>query len=657
MSRKLQDGDLMFPMGMDSATDPTGLVPGYYARGMNVVNRGGIVQCRPGYRCLLVLPEGRLQGFSVLRPKRGPETLVFGVEGRLYTSQAPFDTATLLPDVEYSTAAQQLFFKQVEQSVVSNPDGSISFINPRTLLVIQDGGFTSPIIYDGTDAIYSRGPGSIPLGGPMEWVGDRLWVARGPNLYASDIGNPISFTESLYIAGVGFFIFPQEITALARTLTVDNAQLLVFTRTTTNVILASIRDRAAWPQTPNFQKEIFPKIGCTSQRSVVAHYGLLWWWCEQGLISLDAAASGYISSALPYVDAPMQDSKGKVYQQTWSVASASFENYLLCSVPYADIFNKHTWCLDFTVDPGKTQQKPAFNSFWTGTRPVEWLTGEFDSQNRALYISVDYDGQNRLWEAFMEDRLDNTCPILWWFETRAYANESPGKFKEFRYSDVFMSELSGVFDCAVFWAGSHRGKYKRVMTNRILANTATFIPEHIIPVGENLVGLKKQSRYRRTQDGKAIIARETLSSCAVESERLEFHDDAFQILVVGSGPGAVRGVIVYSDPPVNEDDSGRCEKDETDNNYVRFDGAASSMDSLSDALAEFAEQIPVFNATKTVTLTQDGFTGVGTGVGSSIISQQDADKVAETMARRIAAEQLKPVLPKIISLGETANEV
>lgn len=642
-------------MGMDSSTDPTGLVPGYYSRGMNVVNRGGIIQCRPGYRCLLVLPEGRLQGFSVLRPKRGPETLVFGVEGRLYVSQAPFETAALLPGVEFSAIAQQLFFKQVEQSVVTNADGSITFINPRTLLIIQDGGSTSPIIYDGTTATYSRGAGSIPLGGPMEWIGDRLWVARGTNLYASDIGNPISFTEQLYISGVGFFIFPLEITALAKTLTVDNAQLLVYTRTTTSVIQASIRDRATWPTVPNFQKEIFPKIGCVSQRSVKAHYGLLWWFCEQGLISLDAAASGYISSSLPYVDAPMQDSKAKVSQQTWGVASASFENYFLCSVPYADIYNRHTWCLDFTVDPGKTQQKPAFNSFWTGTRPVEWLTGEFDSQNRAFYISVDYDGQNRLWEAFMPDRLDNGCPITWWAESRAYQFESPGKFKEFRYADIFQSELSGVFDCAVFWAGGHKGKYKRVMTKRILANTDTFIHDHEITAEENLVALKKQSRYTRTQDGKRIIADETLSACEVESERLDFHDDSFQVLVVGSGPGAIRGIVGYSEPPTNEDDSGRCEKDETDENFVRFDGGASSEDSLEAALVEFLDEIPVFNSSKTVTLTQDGFTGIGSGVGSSIISQQDADKIATAMANRLAAEQLKLILPRIISLG--ANQL
>lgn len=656
MSKKLQDGDVLWPLGMDSSSDPTGLPPGAYSRGMNICNRGGVLGCRPGYRCLLVLPEGVLQGFSVLRPKRGPEILVFGVNGKLYTSQFPFDTAAEMPGVQLSDVAAQFHFKQVEQTITLNPDGSLSFVNPKNLLIIQDGGYTAPVIFDGTRGVHSRGAGSIPIGGAMEWIGDRLWVASGAALYASDIGNPISFTENLYVSGVGFFIMPQEITGLTRTLTTDFAQLLVFTRSTTQVIQASIRDRSTWTSTPNFQKELFPKIGCVSARSIKAHYGLLWWMTEHGLINLDAAASGYISSSLPYQDAEMQESKARLSQDLSGVACASFENYFLVSVPYADQFNRHTWCLDNTVFPGRQQREPAWNSFWTGTRPVEWLTGEFTGQTRALYISKDYDGQNRLWEGFMPDRLDNNCPITWWAETRGYSFESPMKPKQFRYGEVFMQELSGIVDVAVFWAGTDRGKYKRILTKRILANTATFVGGETVDFDEVLVALKKQSRPLRTQDGKAIISEEGLSSCDVEAPNLEFLDRAFQLLIVGSGPGAVKAVIGYAEPPVNTDDSGACEEDETEPNFVRFDGGASEASSLEAALVEFENEIPVFRSSKTVTVTQDGFTEVGVGTGQSIVSQQDADKIAEAAAKRIASWNLQRVLPQIISLGEALSE-
>lgn len=652
MSKKLQDGDVMFPFGQDSSSDPVGLAPGYYSRGMNVVNRGGVIQCRPGYRCLLVLPEGVLQGFSVLRPKRGPEILVFGVNGKLYTSQYPFDTATEMEGIQLSDIAPQLYFKQVEQTITLNPDGSLSFVNPKNLLIIQDGGYTAPVIFDGTRGTHSRGNGSIPIGAMMEWIGDRLWVASGAALYASDIGNPISFTENVYISGVGFFILPQEITGMVRTLQTDFSQLLVYTHNTTHVFQASIRDRSTWASTPNFQKIVFDKIGCVSARSIKFHYGLLWWFTEHGLINLDAASSGYVSSSLPYQDAEMQESKARLSQDLSGVACASYENYFLVSVPYADQYNRHTWALDNTVNPGKQQREPAWNSFWTGTRPVEWLTGDFTGQTRALYISKDYDGQNRLWEAFMPDRLDNNCPITWWAETRGYNFESPMKEKQFRYAEVFMQELSGIVDVAVFWAGSDRGKYKRVLTKRIQANTATFVAGDVVDSDEILVSLKKQSRPLTTQDGKAIISEEGLSSCDVESPHVEFLDRAFQILIVGSGPGAVKAVVGYAEPPVNTDDSGACEKDETEENFVRFDGGASEAPNLEAALVEFENEIPVFRSSRTMTVTQDGFTEVGVGTGESIVSQQDADKIAEAAGKRIASWNLQRVLPQIISLGE-----
>ena len=74
---------------------------------------------------------------------------------------------------------------------------------------------------------------------------------------------------------------------------------------------------------------------------------------------------------------------------------------------------------------------------------------------------------------------------------------------------------------------------------------------------------------------------------------------------------------------------------------------------LEGALVEFEDEIPVFRAIKTVTLTQDGFSEIGVGTGQSIVSQQDADKIATAMANRLAAEALKLVLPQIISRGES----
>lgn len=648
---KIIEGDMTFLGGANSSLDPSELPPGFYARGENIVNRGGILQCRPGYRCKLVLPPGRLQGLKVFKPKIGPETLLLAVAGLIYLSEFPYRTYRQIPGIKFSETARQIFFEQCEQSIERNTDGSLTFIEPKVWMVLQDGAQTAPAIFDGTTATQSAGPGQIPLGGPMKWIGDRLWVARGSEVFASDLANPLSFTETQYIAGVTSFVFAKEVTALARTPSESFPQLVIYTETTTSLIQAGIRNRAQWFSTPDFQKEIFPKIGCNSNRSVVQQNGYLWWFSTAGLTSLDAAAQAFVTSNILYRDEEMSDSKSRLSPDLSGVACSSFENYLLVSVPYADKFNRHTWVFDGSTLPFVERPTPAWNSVWTGTRPVEWVSDSFVGENRIFYISVDYDGENRLWEAFIPDRLDDGCPITWWAELRGLNFQSPGLYKEFRYSDVFLSELLGTVDVAVFWAGAHRGKYKRIMTKRIVASRGTIRFDQKVRMGENIFALKKQSRHTRSQDGRAIIADETLSSCDVENRHMEFKDDSFQLLVVGSGPGAIRGSLTYAEPPVNDDDSGRCEEDETEENFVRFDGAATESPEYEEALKELAVDIPVFYSVQTETMTYGGFTEIGTGSASSIISQQDADKIARIIGRRIAATRLEAVLPKVVSGG------
>ena len=655
---KIQDGDAGFVLGQNSALSPDQLPPGFYARGVNVVNRGGVVQCRPGYRCIANLPDGRLQGGTFFRPKVGPLVLIFGVDGLLYISDIPFRTYRQIPGVEFSSEAARLYFKAVELSNVVNSDGSITLVDKQNLLVIQDGGFSSPVVFNGTTAVAQRGAGKIPIGGPMEWVADRLWVANGASVFASDLGSPISFTETTYIAGaVPFFSLPQTVTSLTKTPSVELPQLLAFTGQSTTLFQAGIRDRSLWASTNEFQKEVFPKIGCVSDRSVTNHYGNLWWYSQFGYTSLDAAAQSNISSLVDYQDAEMQDSKARLSSDLSGIAATSHENYLLVSVPHADRFNRHTWVLDSTTLVTGERPIRSWNGVWTGTRPVQWITDNVNGVERTFYFSVDFDGMNRLWEAFIPDRLDNGCPITWWVEFRGLNLSFPGKFKRFRYAELFLSELAGLVDVAVFYAGSYRGRFKKILTKRILATRGSLRSGETVSAGSKIFALKKQSRPIRTQDAKAIHGDFTLSSCDVEAPFEEFLDENFQILVVGSGPGAVRGYIAYAEPPDNLDDAGKCEEDETEENFVRFDGAASEAAEFPDALSEFEGDIPKFTSVQWETLNQMGMTEIARGEAESIISQANADHVARVIARRTAAEALQAVAPRIVSLGSLANDL
>lgn len=657
----LEDGDISFEVGVDSNSHPIKLPPGKYARGENIVNRGGIVQCRPGYRCLTALSAGRLQGFTLFKPKVGAEQLVFMVDGLLYVADFPFNTARPLGDVLFASSARQAFFALVEKSVEQHTDGSLELITPRNLLIIQDGGFTPPAIYDGTRVTQSRGFGAIPMGGPMRWVGDRLWVGRGSELFASDINNPTSFIEDVYLATVRAFVLPGEITALSRNPTVEFPQLLVFTEDSTTIIQAGVRDRTQWPLTPDMQKEVFPNIGCKSQRSVIDQQGMLWWFSGLGLVSLDSATNAKLTSKMPYRDTEMMESKARLSEDLSGVACGTFENYILVSVPYGDVFNRHTWAMDNSVRQNYLEDSPpTWNSFWTGTRPVEWVVTQIHGKERVFFISPDYDGVNRLWEAFWPDRRDEACPISWWFETRGYFGPQGAVLtrKTFRYADVQLSEMVGDVDIGVFWAGARRGKYKKIFSQRLRATEGCFRPGMTITANTKIFSFKKQSRMIRTEDAKDLIENQTESSCGVESPWAEFFDEAFQVLVAGSGPCAVDAVRIFYEPAVSRNDLLRTDscENETESNVVRFDGAAAESGSTEEAQEALSHDILEFTSMRSVAVTNQGFTEVAAGEGRSIISQADADKIALRVAERKASHKIEASLPLVVSLGDAANE-
>lgn len=641
-------------------SEPGTLTEDSYARSMNMVNRGGILQCRPGYRCKLATASGNFQGAGVFRPKQGYPVILYVVEGVLYASISPFVESSTISGVSFASQARQVFFQQAEQSLQYNDDGSLTLISPRNVMVIQDGGLTAPAVYDGTTAEHQRGSGAIPLGGPMAWSGDRLWVARGTNLFASDIANPLSFREPDYFATVQAFVLPGEITALAEVPNSDIAQLLVFTDSTTSLIQSGIRNRAVWNSTANFQRVLFPTVGCVSNRSVTAHLGLLWWYSAFGLTSLDAASLTRQTSILPYRDNEMNDSKTRLSQDLTGISMAFFENYLLVSVPYADRYNRHTWVLDQApLQTSGGAAGAAWNSVWTGTRPVQWLYGNFAGSEQVFYFSKDFDGTNRLWEAFSPDRLDDGCPITWYVEGRGIDGGTPLMQKIFRYVDVFLQELSGDIDVAVFWAGASRGRYKKILEKRIRASRGTIRSGVAIRYDTLLFALKKQMRILRTQDARELASKETKSSTGVESPDAEFLDESFQVLIVGSGPAAVQGIRYFLEPAPGQSGSNSPEKelsggvevDEDEENFVRFDGAASESHTFQEALNSLSEDIPVFVSNRTATITQSGLTSVMNGYAESVVSQADADKIALCVATKKAVNELQRNLPKLVSVG------
>lgn len=688
MARELQDFDGTFFRGAKSDSDPGQLPLGYYFSGFNVINQGGVIATRPGYRCIVTLPgagtatattssdgstlsfsgdAGKLQGGAIYRPKIGLEQMIVVIDGRAFIAPWPFVSFTQLVNIQFSPSAKQVFFEMTEQSarrLSETQDSAIEVIAPKSVMFMQDGGETAPAYYDGSQAEHIRDrPFETPVGGPMKWIGDRLWVATGSFVRASDIANPFSFREEIYLGGTTAFSFASEVTALAATPSLEFPQLLVFTEQNCSIIQANIRVREQWLTTPDMQREIFG-VGATGQRSITTHYGQLMWFSPDGVVFFDSAAQSKQSARMPIRDNEMAISKTQLSGDLSLVAGAAFGQYFLMSVPASDSFNSHTWVLNNSSMESLTDSSgPSWCGIWTGTRPVVWMTGVIAGQNRIYFLSKDYDGNNRLWEAFTPDRTDNGCPITWAAELRSHfgqtmqgGNKRPAVDCSFRYAEFSLTGLEDTTDVGVFFAGGQRGAYKQCLSKQLAIARGSLDSQTEIGMDTAIFAFKPQTRRMKTRD---VGADPTVSggtgSCPVESKTNEDIDESFQIMIVGHGAATLRWINTTADLKITSEQSEfneACDP-ETPIRAVQFDGTGALADSLEEAVQKLSESVTNYTSNQTAVLTVDGISATGTGYAESIVSQAAADRVAQRIALKTAEAEILPQLPHIFSAGAT----
>ena len=663
-AEKLLDYDGSWFAGMSSNQDPSQLEPGYYWNGFNVINTGGVISCRPGYRCIVKFPQGNLQGASIFRPRMGLEQIVVVIDGAVYVAPYPFVEFRQLPNVLMLPWAKQVYFKQAVQSarrLTSGLNSAIEVIDPRNVIFIQDGGNTAPAWYDGSNSGHIRdNEFETPVGGPMEWVGDRLWVAQNNRVFASDISNPFSFREQIYLGSISGFEFTGDVTALAKTPSLESPQLAVFTESNASILQANVRDRSKWPTIDGFQIEML-QTGCVGQRAIVNHSGLLMWFSPGGIVVFDFATAGKIATRLPIRDNEMAFSKSRISDNLDMIACSQFGQYFLASVPANDSFNKDTWCLnDVSKESLTAQNAPSWASIWRGTRPVQWVSGVIAGIERIYHVSADEDGENRLWEAFTPDRLDNGCPITWAFESRGYFGASsgvrklPGQLSRFQFADVALSAIQEDLNLGIFVAGSLRGGYKNILAKKISVEKGSLDYRIELTATTQIFAFKPQERVERTQDSNQQSTTLDTGTCSVESDNNEGIEDSFQLLVVGQGPATVRWVKTFAltVPERWAGDPDAC-KDETPFNDIRFDGPGARSEQLDVASAELAARaLQHYTSVQTRTVTSQNFQAVGIGESESIISQSAADRVAGIIAVKQAEAELRTVVPPVLSLGE-----
>lgn len=580
--------------GMHSGFNPWLLLDTQYQYAVNVTNRGGYLYTRPGYRVRLTLPSGNLQGVKIFKPTKegavATQALVCAVDGNVYYVPFPLVQPTnweqfKLKNIQFNPSAKNVYWEVTEKNVVASSTGTLSIVPTYSVLMMQDG-ITAAGYWDGvTNAHLDETKQETPRGTWMVWSGSRLWLARGSKMLAGDLGDPLSFKERVDAATLGDFTFTGEITGVARTIG-DNrtSNIVVFTINNSEMLLTSITDREQWTKTTNFQTILYPDLGCVAGRSITNHAGLLWWFAPGGLVNSDSAAASFLSSRIRFRDVELARSKYNLSGDLSGICSASFENFLLCSTPSNDIYNSHTWAMDYAIaNDIHREGQPAWAAVWKGTRPVEWANDIIDGSKRIFFASVDYQSLNgsfnHIWEAFMDDHTDsyetvdasNTRTLV---QNKIYCEAEMKPlgdgldYKRFRFLQADLINVGGEVNFKASVAGT-RGAYHEIIHKKIIATI-----DNSGVSSEKLEQLLAQGTTLRLQSRRVTSEEAPYDERAqnnVESDFPDTKDKNFSILFQWCGRMGIEAYRIFTDK-VSEKPVGACEDDETGVRCVTEDG-------------------------------------------------------------------------------------
>lgn len=548
--------------GQDSSVPPWQLNKDQYAHAYNITNRGGIVQTRPGFKLCAGIEGEVLQGMVTFKPRLGLPRMLVAVDGLIYKSIWPFQTFEVVEGLDFVATAPIINFAVCIKSVKRKSDGSLSLIEPRMVVIIQDGLTQAGEFDSTTDTGFHTKPGTptfgVPIGLWMAWTGSRLWVGKNTRVYASDLACPDTFSEETYLAERSSFEMPGEVTGMMDT--ADGRGLLVFTEDTTTAIQSSIIQRTLWQETPNFQKTVLPDCGCVAGKTAINQYGKSHWLSKRGMVNIDAAFFSSRSSEVPTIDFPMLRSKERLNYVTDGACASFIENFLLVSVPHASIHNEHTWVMDQTpVAPGNPQGQ-CWASVWTGIRPVAYGKISFNGRDElycAAFDKTSRDGTRiHIWKMMTQDRKDNGGRITCQWESAMF---SSGDQMRFTYAELEITELAGPVELKVF-VGGQFGPWIEILDKHLTADEGPFGSPLMPTIGATTVfkSFKPQSRSVKTEQ----FDPSKVQGCLPETPSLAGRDKAFQLLVEWRGRMGIRQIKICTEPDPGAQ-RGECTPDES----------------------------------------------------------------------------------------------
>ena len=571
--------DGQWALGCDSLLYPTDLAQGSYAWGVNVINRAGIIQTRPGKRRIISFCGRRAQGLHWCRTLDDRNYLLVAIDGRVYVAAFPFKSWIQLQNVHFSDSVDKIWFCTGEQAVYFDVSNNLVLLpNPYNIVCIQDG-VSRPCYWNAMtgasgviDEAYVGGNPTrpMPIGTVMLWKDNRLWLAVDNLVFASDLLYPQSFNEEGYLASQTGFRFPRKVINMIANPIQD---VLVLTDSTFHALKSSVQDRTLWQTTDQFQSDINLEVGLIAPWCIATLHGLPWILTARGIISYDRALTTNLSTVILTVDGEMQRSKNLLSPDVSVACMGYWENVLMVSVPASSLYNRHTWILDAGIaEKLSAQSGMCWTGIWTGTYPVQFASpiikgtqhcyelaysAGFLSLNEGDSPSPQPEGGTpqafiHLWENFVPNQIDDVetdihCSV----ETRAYTLTTDDYYR-FVFAEFMLVNLKGTVPVQVYVAGL-AGNYQLLFStvlradvgpwgNPTLDSVLYYVAEGQTTQFENY---RRQVRHMRTSE--FVIHQSPDSTACTEIQRLDGVDKAFQLMIQWQGRLGMRQLKFFYD--------------------------------------------------------------------------------------------------------------
>lgn len=507
--------------GQNGGVTPRLVLDKQYAKGVNVVCRGGLISPRPGYKAVDLIfatqhdydlfTYGRFQGAEEYQV--GNKTYhVVAINGTIFiidplTGQAGNISAETACMDEF---APRLFFCQAEQ-----------------YFIIQDGTNT-PIILDGLAArLADHSAHEIPVGTIMKYGHGRIFVKTGRFWFlAGDIympnnpGTVLLFTETVYWNGGGAFCLPVdlgEITGMEFTQDFDTGTgagpLVVFAEHGWHSYDV-FKPRTFW-QDQDIGKVQMRGSGNPSTNGIaVVHDDLMFMsWlgpCSYKLMKAENTQRrrftrlwqeiGNVMKAetswiMPFASAVLFNDRllfTMVGEKCWakSIDNDDVPDYRFRSIA----------SLDLSPMSGMSNMKDevgaSWDGVWTGIKPTQLIAGLYENVNRCFAYTKDASNQNLLYEIVTDRKYDCedkkiNCRLytgLLGFVSFDGAFRSARAvqliFKRLKFARLWVDSFAGDVDIKLYCRPDCMNEYGLISSMQIMASQMNApAPEDVLTTG------------------------------------------------------------------------------------------------------------------------------------------------------------------------------